>query len=885
MDAPFLPTRAGAAAPGRGREDLALAAPQTDDNLADAPGAPPAPDAPADGAVDVVAETAPTPRGWGDVWQIPSLILSFALIGFGLWFAAGGGSSREQPLGLDEVDRLIAEQEFDAAETKLRDEIEPRLPELTVAEKARFFATIADWIFESQEAMGVNQDANHREVDKLYSQAVELGLHLSVPRLERWGESLVALGELDRAERCVRDLEALGVTEESGDVARAARNRLLRHLVEADLHREEHAGHDVALAALERFRTDPLVGASDRAWALAKQADLRLSAGEAELAERNLLVGMRRLEGEPDIQPEDLGGLYVLLARAALEMNDQESSTYYAEEAMRLLPDADERESEARLVLADIHLARQEFEEARQLYGEIIKAVPGADAAVRAQFGRAVVRGVLGLYPDDIADFSAVIEANGSSDRLGPAVPRDDIAAALADRHDAALTSLQLDRALEYIRLAEGMYESHDAPAEILYRLASTSRQAAVDLLEHEDADWRIGVRGEPSIGLEAAKVDPEMRRQAAELFDEAGDAFIRHAREMAGQLGADDAWAQSLWLAADSFDLGGDRARAVEIFSEYLAGRPVDDPRRAEVMYRLAQALRAEGETSRAAEQLEELIDAYPRSTWGTRSHVPLARCYVALDRRPEAVAQLQRVLDGVYPVTPDAVDYRLSMLELGRLRHESGEFRMAVELLDATIRLADPDARWRPEAAYRLADSYRQLARQIETKLEESPDIRLPDDRATMKADRLGYLARARDLFAIAAHEFGQRSPATMDESDRTMERLAWLYGGDCSFELGEYAAAVQTYDQAARRFAEHHSSMHALVQIVNCYLRMGDSARAELAHEHAVYRLRELPDKVFSAPDAVMDRQAWERWLKQRPVETAMPSDTPAAETRMP
>jgi tetratricopeptide (TPR) repeat protein len=594
---------------------------------------------------------------------------------------------------------------------------------------------------------------------------------------------------------------------------------------------------------------------------------------------------MRRLEGETGIEPADLGGLYVLLARAALELNDQESAAFYAEEAMARLPDSDEREAAAKLVLADIHMAQQEFESARQVYGEVIAAAPGTDTAIRARFGRAVVRGVLGLHPEDNQDFAAVIEANQDAGRAGPAVSRDDVAAALADRHDAALTSLQLERALEYIRLAEGMYDHHETPAEVLFRLASTSRQAAVDLLEREDAAWRDEPPGEIALGLETAKVSPETRRQAADLFTEAADAFIRHARRMAGRLGEDEAWARSLWLAADSFDLAGDRRRAIGVFEEYLAGRPEDDPRRAEVMYRLAQALRAEGELERAADVLGELVDAYPRSTWGTRSHVPLARCYAALDRRPEAVAQLQRVLDGAYPIGPDAVDYRLAMLELGRLRHESGELREAIELLDATVRLAGAEDAWRPEAAYRLADSYRRLAAEIERKLESSPDIRLPADRATMKAERLTYLTRARDLFAIAAHEFAQRPAGTLDEADQTMERLAWLYGGDCAFELGEYAAAVETYDQAARRFAEHHSSMHALVQIVNCYLRMGDAARAELAHEHAVYRLRELPDEVFDSPDAVMDRGAWERWLKQRPVEMAMPSDTPAAETRLP
>ena len=59
-----------------------------------------------------------------------------------------------------------------------------------------------------------------------------------------------------------------------------------------------------------------------------------------------------------------------------------------------------------------------------------------------------------------------------------------------------------------------------------------------------------------------------------------------------------------------------------------------------------------------------------------------------------------------------------------------------------------------------------------------------------------------------------------------------------------------------------------MHALVQIVNCYDRLGDVDAADIAHQNAMLRLRQLPDEAFEKTEALMDRAAWERWLESRP-----------------
>jgi len=60
-----------------------------------------------------------------------------------------------------------------------------------------------------------------------------------------------------------------------------------------------------------------------------------------------------------------------------------------------------------------------------------------------------------------------------------------------------------------------------------------------------------------------------------------------------------------------------------------------------------------------------------------------------------------------------------------------------------------------------------------------------------------------------------------------------------------------------------------MTALIQIVNCYSYLGDTPRAQAAHRRALLRLEALPDEAFDASDALLDRAAWERWLKNMPV----------------
>jgi tetratricopeptide (TPR) repeat protein len=261
-----------------------------------------------------------------------------------------------------------------------------------------------------------------------------------------------------------------------------------------------------------------------------------------------------------------------------------------------------------------------------------------------------------------------------------------------------------------------------------------------------------------------------------------------------------------------------------------------------------------------------EQLVADHPRSTYAAHAHVPLSQCYVALDRRTEAEQQLRDVLSGNRLLTPEAQDYRDALFELGSLHYAAGEFAPAIErYTEASERY--PDDQRRMEILYRLADSYRGSAMDLEERLKQPPPLP-PSEQGRVNAQRMEQLQRALDLFAEVCDTYGA-SLVAADAAQVDVLRRAHLYRADCAFNLGLYDAAIEHYDRAARQYSTHASSMYALVQIVNCYTLMDDAERAAAAHRRALVRLKQLPESAFDSSEALMDRTAWEQWLDHSPV----------------
>ena len=803
-------------------------------------------------------DDAARPSSWGDLWQVPTIIISGLLILLGVYVAANRAPENDFGGALDQVEALMVRGKFELAGQQLTEVIEPNIHLATQAETARFHATAADWIYLSQAAQGMDQSTNNQRIAERYVKAVELGIGLDAARLERWANALISVGDIEGARRRLRDLDRLGDT--AGQDVQGRRNRVLRSLVDRTL-RSPDLSYDHMMEDLAAYRADPLLTVGDEIWAIGRQTRLRLEAGLTQEAIDRLMVDMRRLEG--DLSPKDnagFGELYTLLGRGYYDMGEYRHAEYYLQEAMARLDEADSVRGDALAGLGQIDVAQGRLDDAFERFDLVVQEYINTHSYLPGLLGRAAVRSMLGDYAGSLADYRRLRKL------LASAGPRRDVnpervAASLADRHDAALATGQVDVALSFIAIAEDLFEPAEAPARVLLRMASSSRQMADDLIGRA-----AGAGGEEPPDL--ADIDPAAWHEANGHYRRAGDFYIRHARVLVATATDDRGWSESLWLGGDSYDLGGWRDLAINHFQEYIGGHAVDDPRRNEATFRLAQAYHAELSYESAAQYYEQVIAEHPRSADASRSHVPLARCYLALGRPSEAQRQLQQVLAGERHLKPDALDYRDALIELGKLYYDSGEFATAIEQLDKAAKRYADDPRIN-EILYRLADSYRSQAAGIEEQ-KKIQRIMPRSQRDQLDALRVSHLETAKELFdevSVRYEKLMKSKRLTPLQQDYL--RWSFLYAADCAFTLDQHREAIGRYDKVARRYKDHHASMTALIQIVACYRRLGDTARARTAHDRALSRLKQLPDEAFSAPGTLMDRGAWQRWLENTPV----------------
>ena len=94
--------------------------------------------------------------------------------------------------------------------------------------------------------------------------------------------------------------------------------------------------------------------------------------------------------------------------------------------------------------------------------------------------------------------------------------------------------------------------------------------------------------------------------------FEKAAAFYLDHARAVT--VTDVEAFAQSLWNAADNFERAGRYPKAIETFDEFIEARP-NDPRQLEARRRLARAYQADRQFDVAIDQFEQLVEQHPNS------------------------------------------------------------------------------------------------------------------------------------------------------------------------------------------------------------------------------------------------------------------------------
>jgi len=819
-------------------------------------------DAPVDGESPAAPDGAESlDRSWSNLWQIPTIVVSLTLIVGGIVIARRGAPTHDFEGAYAQIEDLVGTGQFELAADLLEESVAPHLDEATDAERGRFFAIAGDILALSMDWEETWPAEELNKVVDRYRRAEDLAGSLSATRVERWAKSWIRLGQLDASRRQLEKLDAMAL--DGADGAAAARNRVLRRLVEESLRRPD-TGFEEAMAVLDRYRSDKRLRREDDIWAAARQAELRLRVGRVPEAINHVQVDMRRLEGAgPPERDPAFAEFYIMLSRAYNAHGDADFAETQARIAFDLIDPTSPLAAEALLALGESLLSQSRFEEALEHFQRIDTDYAGTPAHRPGLLGRAVALGVLGRHEMSLADFRQ-LAVNTPPETRPWRVSPERVIDALIDRHDAALATRQLDLALEYIQISERFLPVESLPEAALYRLASTNRAIAESIERRAGADER------------GAEMDPEIRRKVSRHYHQAAKYFVAHAGAVEAVPTEARSWLDSIWNAADCYDLAGYYDEAIIYFTRYVEGRSDIDPRRLEGRFRLAQCHQASLDDEQAAALYEGIIRDNPESPFATRSHVPLARCYVALDRPSQAEQQLLTVVSGGAPLKPEALDYRDALVELGTLYYNQRDFTRAIEELSTALQLYPnhPDA---TELRFRLADSYRGNGREIQAMLDSE---RMPRSRELELRDlRKVQLETAMDLFAQVRDAYGRTPQGELDVLEQDYQRYAHFYVADCAYELGRFERAIELYDRAARRYDKHPSSMIALIQIVNAYTSLGDRERALTAHNRALLRLQQMPEGALDTTDSILGEEAWRRWLEALPPGLGLTAETAA------
>lgn len=651
------------------------------------------------------------------------------------------------------------------------------------------------------------------------------------------------------------------------------RIRLTKLVVEANL-RSTQPRDELTLELLSELSGIPSLNADDRAWVLARQAELLIASGRAEDAIVKLLPRIR-VNVNAELKPDVEGELYLLLGRAYFDVGQNDAAIRQLEAADRLLEEGSVQRAQAELLLGRIYQTLGNLEGAKERFAQVVSGYSTTPSYLPAMLGLAEVEGAVGgsgapeggdaakELESSIQRYAQIVDTLKTTSEKRE-LTRERVSSSLMERHQDRFQAGDLPSALRFAQLAESMYPDAEVPGPVHAALARTHRRIADEAL--------AAAKERGGVDFKITDLNAVERTEIKQSFLAAAD----HYTSLAGLLAAFDnrAYGEALWASADSYDLAGDLEQAKKAFSTYAQGSSDDDPRKPEAKFRLAQVFQAQRDYTSAAGLYKSLRESKassgPRrqggSFWGDQSIVPLARCLLAdtnPDNNEEAEGLLLSVVEGSV-VAPDASEFREALIELGRLYYHSGNrYAKAIERLSEAVRRY-PNDRRRDELQYWLADSLRLSAAQITTELKQS----LPQaQRQELERTRGQRLRDAMTSYERVRVALEQRPSAKLSELDRIYLRNANFYLGDCAFDLGDFDAAVKSYDAARQRYADDPASLVAMVQIVNAYVAQGRWAEARTANERAAQHLSRFPEAVWNRPDLPMERRHWERWLEAR------------------
>ena len=121
-------------------------------------------------------------RSWSNLWQVPAIVVSVALIATAVYVAGRQRPPDDFAGALEQVGELIETGQLEVARRRMTDVIEPRLAGASDLDRARFHAVQGDWIDAFQRSAGARSVEHDRSTAEQYARATEFGLPMSPRR-------------------------------------------------------------------------------------------------------------------------------------------------------------------------------------------------------------------------------------------------------------------------------------------------------------------------------------------------------------------------------------------------------------------------------------------------------------------------------------------------------------------------------------------------------------------------------------------------------------------------------------------------------------------------------------------------------------------------------
>ncbi len=756
-------------------------------------------------------------------WQIPLLIAA----GLALYTGIARQAARHHPVSFEEhLERVALLREANAlgrAATYIRYLLgqSHRAP-IERAELYRLYAQVA---FQAESGLTAHGAANTKAIISNLQRAQEDGATFSAVD---W----YALGEAFRwAGRWAESIEALGKALEAGvtqpDAVR--RKRVEMRLATTALTDPKNVA-DIT-AVLSDLEASP----ENFHWATDLTVDRLLSAGEADEALKLVKQAEKRL-GDSPVQ-QSVKYLEALCLRTMGHRDEAEGLLRRIREECAT---RDELWARTGWLLARVQQEDDRPQMALAFYEEVLRSFASGDLKWACELGRAECLARLERFDAAREVFARVIDQRAAWERSRYVT--------------AGAVRSSLIVIAERLRGA-GSYEASNG----YYRLGlKLNGPEAVAQRAHYTGQLAANCR---SLGVQAR--DANDARVAARWFAEAARlGLVRADTETQDQFQA-----EALEGAAEDFDAAGQTDEMIRTLTKLVARHPTN-VRRSAGMFRLAQALEAQGRYAEAAASYQEIMTVYRRLPDALSSMVPLARCLIRQggDTAQRGVAILTEIVDDLGPeeiFTPRATEYREALFELAEFytQADAAQFpnrdELAISRLEDALALY-PAAAEAPKLLFLLGESYRRSAGRLREAVKKELDARTRDESARAAEDRL---RRAVDAYERIVTRLAGQDGSALSESERVYLRSSYLYRADCLFDLGDFAAAADGYREAQWRFEADPSAVSAGVQLYHCFVRLGNANEARMALARLGWLLKKLPDTAFEARRGMSSKAYWE------------------------